>query len=186
VDKLAIFDLDGTLFHTTRVNYLAYCQALEGIAPPPDYEFFRTECFGHDFGYFGALLAPNASVEQLKEIHRRKKACYADFLCAAKKNQPLFDLMHQLRSGYHTALVTVGSKENSGQILRYFDEVDSFDLIISSADITRPKPDPEGFLLAMKHFNVQPENTIIFEDSAAGIAAAKATGAGVFVVEGYR
>lgn len=184
--KLAIFDLDGTLFHTTRVNYLAYCRALEGIAAPPDYDFFRTECFGHDFGYFGALLAPDADEEQRKEIHRRKKAYYGDYLDAARKNQPLFDLLHQLRPDYHTALVTVGSKENSSQILQYFNEMDSFDLILSSADFERPKPDPQGFQMAMDYFGVAPEQTIIFEDSPAGIAAAKASGAGVFVVEGYR
>ncbi len=184
--KLAIFDLDGTLFHTTRVNYLAYCRALEGIAAPPDYDFFRRECFGHDFSYFGALLAPDASEAQRKEIHRRKKECYADYLDEAKKNQPLFDLLHQLRPAYYTALVTVGSKENSSQILQHFNEMDSFDLILSSADFDRPKPDPQGFQMAMRHFGVAPEHTIIFEDSSAGVAAAKASGAGVFIVEGYR
>lgn len=184
--KLAIFDLDGTLFHTTRVNYLAYCRALEGIATPPDYDFFRRECFGHDFSYFGALLAPDASEAQRKEIHQRKKECYADYLDEAKKNQPLFDLLHQLRPAYYTALVTVGSKENSSQVLQHFNEMDSFDLILSSADFDRPKPDPQGFQMAMRHFGVAPEHTIIFEDSSAGVAAAKASGAGVFIVEGYR
>lgn len=183
--KLAIFDLDGTLFNTTRVNYLAYRQALEGIAPMPDYDFFRTECFGHDFGFFGPLLAPDADAAQLREIHRRKKACYGSFLGEAEKNQPLFDLLHQLRGGYYTALVTAGSQENSGEILRRFGETDSFDLILSAADVTRAKPDPMGFQLAMAHFGVSPEDTIIFEDSTAGIAAARASGAGVFVVEGY-
>ena len=132
------------------------------------------------------MLAPNASEAERKEIHRRKKVCYGDYLDAAKKNQPLFDLLHQLRPNYHTALVTVGSKENSGQILQYFNEADSFDLILSSADFERPKPDPQGFQMAMEHFGAMPEQTIIFEDSPAGIAAAKATGAGVFIVEGYR
>lgn len=183
--KLAIFDLDGTLFNTTKVNYLAYCRALEGIAPMPDYDFFRTRCFGHDFGFFGPLLAPEADAAQLREIHRRKKACYGAFLGEAEKNQPLFDLLHQLRGGYHIALVTAGSQENSGEILRHFGEADSFDLILSSADVKRAKPDPMGFQLAMAHFGVRPEDTVIFEDSAAGVAAAKASGAAVFVVEGY-
>ena len=39
--------------------------------------------------------------------------------------------------------------------------------------------------MAMAHFGVGPEDTIIFEDSPTGIAAAQAAGAGLFVVKGF-
>ena len=44
------------------------------------------------------------------------------------------------------------------------------------------KPDPEGFLLAMKQYGAAPKDTVIFEDSDVGIEAAYATGASVFRV----
>ena len=83
------------------------------------------------------------------------------------------------------ALVTAGSRANSSQILRQFGESDCFDLTLSAEDVTRAKPDPQGFQLAMEHFGVAPEETIIFEDSPTGIAAAQAAGAGLFVVKGF-
>ena len=47
----------------------------------------------------------------------------------------------------------------------------------------KSKPDPEGYLKAMEHFGVTPAETMIFEDSGPGLAAAKASGAAVFKVE---
>ena len=37
------------------------------------------------------------------------------------------------------------------------------------------KPNPEGYLKAISHFNATPEDTIIFEDSDVGIEAARKT-----------
>lgn len=183
--KLAIFDLDGTLFDTTRVNFLAYQKVLAPMGYHPDFDFFRTRCFGHDFGYFGPLLAPGASEEELRRIHREKQACYGEFLGEAVKNEHLFSLIRLMRPAYHTALVTAGSSANSGQILREFGESGSFDLILSNEAVPRAKPDPIGFQMAMAHFGVTPEDTIIFEDSAPGIAAARASGARLYIVTGY-
>lgn len=183
--QLAIFDLDGTLFDTTRVNFLAYQQVLELRGYHPSYSFFREQCFGHDYGYFGPLLAPDATLEELREIHREKKACYSAFLSHAVKNEHLFHLLHLMRPDYYTALVTAGSRANSGEILSRFGEQDSFDLVLTAEDVSKAKPDPQGFQLAMAHFRVSPEQTIIFEDSPTGIAAAQASGAQVFVVKGY-
>ena len=80
---------------------------------------FRRECFGHDFGYFGPLLAPGAGPEELEAIHREKLACYGQFLGCAVKNEHLFALLHLMRPEYHTALVTA-PRANSGEILARF------------------------------------------------------------------
>ena len=183
--QLAIFDLDGTLFDTTWVNFLAYQQVLEQRGYHADYSFFREQCFGHDYGYFGPLLAPGASAEELREIHREKKSCYASFLGRAVKNEHLFHLLHLMRPDYYTALVTAGSQANSSEILTRFGEQNSFDLILTAENVKHAKPNPEGFQLAMAHFRVTPEQTIIFEDSPTGIAAAEAAGARLYVVKGY-
>ena len=90
-----------------------------------------------------------------------------------------------MRSEYHTALVTAGSRANSTDILTRFGEQDSFDLCLTAENVTKAKPDPQGFLKAMEYFNVTPEQTIIFEDSPTGIKAAQASGATLFVVEGF-
>jgi beta-phosphoglucomutase len=51
-----------------------------------------------------------------------------------------------------------------------------FDVIISAGDVTRGKPDPEGYLLALEQLSVQAADAVAIEDAAPGIAAAKAAG----------
>ena len=70
-------------------------------------------------------------------------------------------------------------------MLSHFGCVCWFDLILTGEDVTKSKPDPEGYLKAMEHFGVTPAETMIFEDSALGLAAAQASGATVFKVEAF-
>ncbi|MBW1640344.1 HAD-IA family hydrolase [Microbacterium resistens] len=47
---------------------------------------------------------------------------------------------------------------------------------VTAEDVTASKPDPEGFLLGAQRLGIAPEECVAFEDSEAGIAAAKAAG----------
>jgi sugar-phosphatase len=58
-------------------------------------------------------------------------------------------------------------------------------VMVTAEDVRRGKPDPEGFLLAARRLNVHIEECLVFEDSAAGVAAAKAAGAQVAIVGGH-
>jgi mannitol-1-/sugar-/sorbitol-6-phosphatase len=50
-------------------------------------------------------------------------------------------------------------------------------VLISADDITRGKPDPEGFRRAAEELGERPENCVVFEDTPAGIQAGQAAGA---------
>jgi HAD superfamily hydrolase (TIGR01509 family) len=56
------------------------------------------------------------------------------------------------------------------------------DGIISGDDVERPKPYPDCFLKAMELEGVLPSETIIFEDSAVGIEAARLSGAAYSII----
>lgn len=49
--------------------------------------------------------------------------------------------------------------------------------IITANDISRSKPDPEGYLLGANKIGVAPKNCVVFEDSAQGVKAGKSAGA---------
>ena len=49
--------------------------------------------------------------------------------------------------------------------------------IISRDDVTKGKPDPEPYLTAISRFGSRAEQTLVFEDSGHGIAAALGAGA---------
>ena len=181
--KLALFDLDGTLFDTRSVNHQAYNKALEEYGYSINYETFASECNGRHYKVF--LPQIMGGEEHMEEVHREKKRLYQSFLKSAVANEPLFQLIESIRGEYYTAVVTTASKENVDQILFGFQKEELFDLVLTQEDVHKKKPDPEGFLRAMEYFKIPPENTIIFEDSDVGLEAAERSGAGVFAVKGY-
>jgi sugar-phosphatase len=54
--------------------------------------------------------------------------------------------------------------------------------LIAAEDVQRGKPDPEGYLEAAKLLDAPIAECLVFEDSVAGIEAARAAGAHVVVI----
>jgi mannitol-1-/sugar-/sorbitol-6-phosphatase len=48
------------------------------------------------------------------------------------------------------------------------------ELLVAAGDVSRGKPDPEGYLLAARQLGCRPQEMIVFEDSPAGLSAATA------------
>ncbi len=179
--KLAIFDMDGTLFDTRDVNYYSYSKALEEGGFNIDYDYYCNYCNGRHYTVFLPSMLNNDK-KLIENIHNRKKELYAKYLDKAKINVHLFSIIENIKKDYYIALVTTASSKNTLQILNYFNKTSLFDLILTSNEIVRPKPDPEGFDKAMQYFKVTPENTIIFEDSDVGIEAALKTKSNVIKI----
>ena len=54
--------------------------------------------------------------------------------------------------------------------------LDVFEVIVSAEDVTRGKPDPEGYLLALQRLGRPAADAVAIEDAPPGIEAAKAAG----------
>lgn len=185
-DKLAIFDLDGTLFDTKDINYCAYKEALEKYGYSLNYTQFCNECNGKYYYDFLPQIVGNCDKELLHVIHKEKKYLYEKYITNAVENTHLLNIIKGIRKTYYIALVTTASKENTYALLKFHGKLEMFDLIITAEDTKNVKPNPEGFLKAMEFFNVCKEDTIIFEDSEVGVIAAKASGAFTYCALGYK
>lgn len=182
--KLAIFDLDGTLFDTREVNYLAYKKAFYLVEKQFDvtYEEFNANCFGKNYkdfitDFFGLSLI------EAEEIHEYKKKAYESFLSVGvKKNDSLFDILHALSSQYYIALVTTASRKNVNDIMECFSCRECFELMITGDDVVNKKPSIEGYQKAMDYFAIKAKDTIIFEDAEECVLSAKEMGATVYKV----
>ena len=186
-NKLAIFDLDGTLFDTKDVNYNAYKNAVKiaGIDVNIDYYNFCNLYNGKNYKDFLPKIIPNISEEQMKIIHNLKKSIYIKYLDKSKKNNLLFLMIQEIKKSFYITIVTNASKKNVEDILEKFAVKDLFDLLITQEDVKIPKPSAEGFLKAMDYFNIPKKDTIIFEDSEIGIQAAIELGVDYLKVYGY-
>ena len=73
----------------------------------------------------------------------------------------------------HQQGIALGSaSKNARQILEKTGIISYFDAIVDGNDVTNAKPDPEVFVQAARLLNITNENSIVFEDSVAGIQAA--------------
>lgn len=186
-NKLAIFDMDGTLFDTKAAIYVAYKKAaiLNSKNFDVSEEFFYQNCFGKSYKKFLRQYTDwNENI--IEAVHDTKIKIYPDILKESSRiNISLFDILRGLKASYWIALVTSASKASTFDMLDYYSCRKDFDLILTGEDVLKQKPDAEGFLKAMQHFSIAASETLIFEDSDDCINSAKKIHANAYKVESF-
>ena len=181
--KLILLDFDGTLASTEDANMEAYVLALREEGIELDTKEYRRRYFGMRCPEFLRELGIT-NEEDIDRIRRRKIELYPTLFDSVHLNEPLWNFVQDFRAqGGKAWIVSTGQKENIENVLNYLDIKDKVDGILTSSDVREPKPSPEAFLKAMDIEGVTPAETLIFEDSPVGIAAAKASGAPYFKVK---
>lgn len=179
--KAIITDFDGTLVDTFEANFMAYQKAFAEAGITLTEERYR-KCFGYRFDRFMVEMGiSDASIaERIKE---GKKKYYPEFFYRLRPNKPLIGLIASCRAlGMKTAIASTARKENLMNAVNHLGIAYAFDLIFAGVDVKQGKPSPEIYLKAMRALGVQPEDTLVFEDSQVGIEAARASGAECIVV----
>jgi HAD superfamily hydrolase (TIGR01509 family) len=92
------------------------------------------------------------------------------------------EFLQELKIKNHlTALVTSSDNNKLETLFTKLPEIQSFfNVIVSSDDNVKGKPEPDPYLLAAKKLNIEPEKCIVFEDAIAGIESGLA--ANMFVI----
>ena len=178
---LLLFDFDGTLYDTVPANCAAYNAAMAPYGVQVSQDQYARQCNGRYYKHFlSELLGPDPGV--VEAVHNAKLALYPQFYPRIRENAALFGLMAALRPRCRVALVSTASRPSVVPVLERFGRMGCFDLILTQEDAPVKKPAPDCYLLAMARLGVGPDQTLIFEDSQDGIAAAKASGAACLVV----
>ena len=84
------------------------------------------------------------------------------------------------------AIVTGAQRIDVEYVLERSPAGSAFPVIVTEEDVTRGKPDPEGFLLAATALGVPSTSILAFEDSTHGAEAARAAGMSCVTVVGTR
>lgn len=180
--KLVLLDFDGTLADTRIANCRAYIAALAEQGYALTEEEYVTEYFGMRCPEFLRSIG-FTDPETIDRIRRRKIELYPTFFDTVRLNRPLWEFCRAFRrQGVKVWIVSTGQPDNIRNAMRYLGLDDGIDGIITSADVAESKPSPECFLLAMQREGVTPSETLIFEDSAVGLEAARRSGASFFKV----
>lgn len=181
--KLILLDFDGTLVDTRRANTLAYVQTLHEAGIDITEQEYAEKYFGVRCPEFMRSLGIDDPAEA-ERLRQRKIELYPQYFSSVRLNKPLWDLCQSMRAtGMQVWIVSTGHIDNISNVMRYLRLEEGIDGILSSDDVTDPKPAPDCFLKAMQIVGATPEQTLIFEDSAVGLEAARRSGAPFFKVE---
>lgn len=181
--KLILLDFDGTLASTEEANMEAYVAALAEEGITLDRNDYRRRYFGMRCPEFLREIGITNDID-IDRIRRRKIALYPTFFDSVQLNKPLWNFVQAFRAqGGRAWIVSTGQRDNIYNAMRHLGIEGKVDGVITSLDVVEPKPSPEAFLKAMDIEGVSPAETLIFEDSAVGLEAAKASGAAYFKVK---
>ena len=114
--------------------------------------------------------------KKLVDLMTEKITISASFMPGARE---LISNLHI--AGVPMALVSASPRALVDAALSHVKPI-PFKATISSDDVLNTKPDPEGYLKAARMLDVDIRNSLILEDSATGVAAARASGARVIAV----
>jgi len=95
----------------------------------------------------------------------------------------VLDFLKWARANHaNMSLVTSSNKKVQQFITDYLGITDLFDVIITCDDITKGKPHPQPYLLAIEKLGVSPDDSVVIEDSKSGILSAQRAGCDVLAI----
>jgi beta-phosphoglucomutase len=181
--RAAIFDLDGVIVDTARFHLLAWSRlaAELGFALAP---VVNERLKGVSRMRSLEIVLEAGGVAELHDpasrlvLADRKNRWYMDMVSAMDPGELLpgaLDCLKEYREvGVRTALGT--ASRNAPLVLDRLGIRSCFDTVVDGESVTRPKPDPEVFLVAARRLGIPPAKCAVFEDAVAGIEAARRAG----------
>jgi len=173
--KVVIFDLDGTVLS----NEDEYEMAFEKVFHKLNAGIKKK--FSHETG-----IGVKENWERLLREHKIKTKKNADEL-AHETQLEYLKLLKKVRlrpgfkkfaeslreDGIGIALATSNTWSIVEKIFEKFDIEKYFDFVTTAEEVHLNKPNPEIYLLTAEKFGLDPAECVVFEDSPAGVMAAK-------------
>ena len=204
--KAIIFDLDGTLVQTEILKAKSYARAASELGQRKIKEEDVIEAFKEVVGRsrrevaqflinrfdlmdkaqakmvdLGVKTPWQAFVQVRLQIY---ESMLEDPLTLKQYRCPFnVELLKWARQNeFKTGLATMSHCPQTTRVLQILEINEDFDFIATRDDVENGKPDPQIYLLVAKEFKVLPPESLVIEDSPAGVKAALAAGMGCIVV----
>ena len=186
--KAFIFDLDGVIVSTDRLHYLAWKELAARLGfffKESDNERLKGVSRMRSLEILLEVGGITASDEEKEAMAKEKNDRYVEMLASLNKSELLEgaeDYLKKLKS--EGVLIALGSaSKNAPMILDKLEITEYFDAIVDGNSVSKAKPDPEVFLKGAEMLGLDPADCVVFEDSQAGIEAARNAGCGVVAVD---
>lgn len=158
-----LFDFDGTLTKPDALDFSVIKKILGCPNEIPALEFIES------------ISDPQKRAEAFEELNRFESRAAAN----SEPNPGAENLIRTMHSnGLPMGLVTRNSMDSVKETLKNFNGIDLgyFDVVITRNDPVKPKPSPEGILLAARKLNVDAGHILMVGDYVFDIDAGRSAG----------
>ena len=171
-----LFDLDGTLIDTESIAMASGLAAFASLGYRVE-EPFMHSLIGKDQQSGGVLIRNHLPDIDLEALNAHWGET---FRAGVDKGLPLkpgtTELLQAVPDHIQRAIVTSSGREEAHRKIGIAGLAPAFRAVVTVDDVTRPKPDPEPYLLAARMLGVSPARCLVFEDSEVGAEAAHRAG----------
>lgn len=176
-----IFDLDGVLVDTAKYHFKAWKRLADELNIPfneNDNERLKGVSRMASLDIILELGNKTLSEDEKLSLATRKNEWYVEFISKMDASEILpgaLEFLKMLKKNDYKCALGSASK-NAGLILERTGLKDYFDTVVDGTHVSKAKPDPEVFTLGADNMGLSYEECVVFEDSVAGLQAAKAAG----------
>lgn len=189
--RAAIFDFDGVLVNSEPLHFEAQRVALAPEGIHIDLDEYNSHYLAYD-DREGARIALERhgipfDATRVETVARRKAEAFQELMARVPFFPGAKELVRALEAEVPLAIASGALRGEIEAILAREGLRDAFVAVVGAEDVAQGKPHPEPYLRALSHLrtrfpDVGPEDCVVFEDSMAGIAAARAAGMRVVAV----
>jgi HAD superfamily hydrolase (TIGR01509 family) len=176
--RAVLWDLDGTIADSKEFHWRAWRDALAADGVRITYEQFLKSFGQRNDAILGAWL-PGESAERIRGLGDAKEACFRQ-LVAAGPLEPLPGVVEWIarlaQAGWRQGIASSAPRANVETMAGALRLDRVMGALVSAEDVKRGKPDPEVFLATAGRLGAEPARSVVVEDAAAGIEAARRGG----------
>jgi putative hydrolase of the HAD superfamily len=171
--KAVVFDFDGLIIDTEMTWYESFKEILEEYGVDLPLEEFAKYIGTHEAALYDYCESIVGGKITQAEMRKQAGAKHREKMKNPETREGVKEYLEEAKNlGLKIGLASSSTREWVESFLKALDIYHYFSVIRTREDVERVKPDPALYIKAVRALQVEPHETIAFEDSANGAKAA--------------